>query len=253
MRHITRRRHRVRRARLTRRLRQRRQRGGAALTGTESLTKWLRKILNRYMAFGQADNTGRPFADSTRGAELGTIIAEDSQAIKFIDDGSRYTLPLEIQPNVIMPPDKEIDSYDLKGNYGKIIRLQVMELSSAQTGQAVSQMTSTRFSTTVENMLADAGLYPIEQLLKTENILRGLLRADLSSEDSEKENLNLYKHIVEDVRTLNDVNMYPLYVWAVALNFDTENADAGGETNEGDIKPVLIPVTSQAGPAQPAE
>ena len=241
MRHVTRRRHRVRRARLTRRRRQ--QRGGAALIGTESLTKWLRKIFDRYTTFGQVESKERPFADSTRGAELGVIIAEDSEAIKFTDDGSKYILPLEIQPNVVMPPEKEIDSYDLKGNYGKIIRLQVMERSSAQEGQTVNQMTSMRFSTTVENMLADAGLYPIEQLLKTENILRGLLRADLNTEEIER-----YRHIVEDVRSLNDVNMYPLYVWAVALNFDTEGAES-----IRDINPVLIPVTSQAGPAQPVE
>ena len=238
MRHVTRRRHRIRRARLTRRRQQRslqKQHGGAALAGMESLTKWLRKVFDQYMKLGQADNTGRPFADTARGAEMGAIIADDSDAVKFIDDGSTYTLPLEIKPIVVMPSEKETESYDLRGNYGNIMRLQVLELSTAQDGQTVSQMTTLRFSSTVENMMADAGLYPIEQLLKTENILRGLLRADLNDEEIAR-----YRHITEDITSLSDVKTYPLYVWAVALNFD-----AGATV---DIKPVLIPAQESTTP-----
>ena len=247
MRHVTRRRHRVRRARLTRRLQKRsqKQRGGAALGDTESLTKWLRKVFDRYTKLGQAEDASRPFADAARGAELGAIIAEDPDAVKFIADDSKYTLPLEIQPSVVMPPENQTELYDLRGNYGNIVRMQVLELSSAQEGQTVSQMSTLRFSTTVEGMMADAGLYPIEEMLKTENILRGLLRADLSAEEIAR-----YRHIAEDVTSLSDVKMYPLYVWAIALNFDA------GATKE--IRPVLEQsgsdeTTKQAGPAQPAE
>lgn len=240
MRHVTRRRHRIRRVRLTRRRQQRsqKQRGGA-LGDTESLTKWLRKVFDRYTKLGQADDVSRPFADTTRGAELGAIIAEDPDAVKFIADDSKYTLPLEIQPTVVMPPSIQTELYDLRGNYGNIVRMQVLELSSAQEGQTVSQMSTLRFSTTVEGMMADAGLYPIEEMLKTENILRGLLRADVGTEEIAR-----YRHIAEDITSLSDVKMYPLYVWAVALNFDA------GATEE--IRPVLEldPTTKQTGPAQ---
>lgn len=246
MRHVTRRRHRMRRARLTRKRKQK-QRGGA-LGDTEALTMWLHKVFTHYTTFGQADNSDRPFNTKTgAGVELGAIIAkpEDSDAIAFDkDEDVNYTLPLNIQPGVVMPSDNEIDSYDLKGNFGHIVRIQVLELSSAQEGQSVSQMSTMRFSSSVDYMMTEPGLYPVEQLLKTENILRGLLRADLTSEE-----ISQYRHIAEDITSLSDVNTYPLYVWAVALTIDAQGSSATDQR----LIPLLSHESTQEEPAQKVE
>lgn len=249
MRHVTRRKHRVRRARLTRRRLHRKQQRGGALGNTEALTKWLRKVFDRYTKFGQTADPNRTFNERNGGGvEFSAIIdPENSEAISFDKDmDTKYIMPLEIQPIVVMPSDKEIDSYDLKGNFGRVIRFQVLELSSAQEGQVVSQMSTMRFSSSVEYMMTDPGLYPVEELLKTENILRGILRADIIQNNDKDPNLTTYKHIAEDITSLSDVNTYPLYVWAVALNIDAQGAD------QGLTVPMLSQETIQTGPAQPA-
>jgi hypothetical protein len=261
MRHVTRRRHRIRRARLSRRRRQQQQQqqqqqpshsqkgGGDALLGTESLTKWLHKVFNRYSSFGQTTDGDRVFVKEQRdrGVTFGAI--SEGDAVKFDHPETEYILPLEISPEVKMPTNKK-EIYDLKGNYGRIIRLNVMTLSSAQSGNSVSQMNSLRFSSSVDGMMSEAetSLYPIEEVLKTENILRGILRAGLNAED-----ISRYKHIAEDVTSLSDANTYPLYVWAVSLNFDTEDA---AQTQL--LIPMLVPEDKietsmmQTGPVPPA-
>lgn len=252
MRHVTRRRYRVRRARLSRRRRQHQkqnQKGGDALLGTESLTEWLHKVFGRYSSFGQANDMDRAFVKEQRerGITFGAI--SEGEAVKFDHPDIEYILPIEISPEVKMPTNKK-EIYNLKENYGRVVRLNVMTLSSAQTGNSVSQMNSLRFSSSVEGMMseAEANLYPIEEVLKTENILRGLLRASLKAEE-----ISVYKHIADDVTNLGDANTYPLYVWAVALNFDTDDA---AQTQL--LMPVLIPEEKvetsmmQMGPVQQA-
>ena len=232
MRHITRRRGRGRRTRLTHRNKRARrtQRGGGcddpvgegAILGTEGITNWLKDVFDRYASVPRLSPENPRF--DVRFDELPIVPFKGDQPLQGFNE-TNYILPMRLLcEGDVLKADIESDPnvrdlYKLDGNYGYIIHSHVQNLSAQPTFREFSNAAG---SFTREE--AETG--SVRTLLEIENILRTILRAGLNTADVEK-----YSYIAKNIRTLSDVETYPLYVWAVAKSI----------TPTDTFLPVLVP------------
>jgi hypothetical protein len=246
MRHTTRRRGRGRRARLTRRQRLRHQRGGASgckeehggipILGTEGTAAWLKEVFNVYAS---SPRITPPLPTTPEGAQPPRTdpAIRDLQLVPFTEpeDPQRYILPAQLSCDAENEPVKAVFPsipeekalYDMRGNYGRIIRAHVLSL--------MQQPTYRGFGATVTSFPPEeAQTGAVSTLLAIENMLRTLLRAVLTEAD-----IKTYSHIAENIRSLDDIYTYPLYVWAVARA--VEENDATAEGAEDNLLPLLVP------------
>lgn len=196
--------------------------GGTPILGTEDVATWLKDVFDTYASVPRIVPEN-PRSD-VQFSEISVVPFKGEQDPPAFKERN-YILPARLLcEGDILKADIESDPvtrdlYMLNGNYGHIINAHISSLSTQPTfrGFSIAAGSFTR---------EEAETGPIRTLLEIENILRTILRAVLAAQDIEK-----YSHIAKNIRTLSDVETYPLYVWAVAK----------AVTPTDDILPVLVP------------